>query len=63
MPWSECAGLCVPGTSAGAAFGLIGKSERSAIQPFFWPIDGALQLMFCLELEFGNSFKQVLSYC
>lgn len=39
------------------------KSEKMAMQPFFWPIDGALQLIFCLELEFGNSFKQALSYC
>lgn len=51
------------GAEPGAAFGLILKSERLAIQPFFWPIDGALQLIFCLELEFGSRFKQVLSYC
>lgn len=61
------AGRCVLGTSwsaePGAAFGLRLNCEKLAIQPFFWPIDGALQLIFFLELEFGNSFKQVLSYC
>lgn len=56
------AGLCVLGTSwaaePGPALSLGLKSEKLAIQALFWPIDGALQLIFCLELEFGNSFNK-----
>lgn len=57
----------VPGTSCraqpGPAFGLSLNSEKLTLQSFFWPIDGALQLIFFLELEIGSTFKQVLSYC
>lgn len=50
QPWWRC--LC-----------LRYKAKR-AIQIFFsWPIDGALQLVFCLEWEFSNSLKHAVLWC